>query len=296
MAGLGDRPVVLSAICVSLSVVVLGSSALEHRIQWRLPRLRPGRARPLELRRAYRDPAVQLRRDMLLGPFRGWWPLLVALLATDAATIVLALNGTISPVVRYGAASGLWGGVWATVLFRPLGIPLIGRSGRTVGGGEKSGTYLAAWSVRPVRPASVLRMIYLHGLVLGVGMTVFGLAHMWMTTSLGVGMELSFQGRFLLAMFAASPCVSGFLVATAVGRPLVGAVSFLAGVAVLPTQLFFMVSRWWRYLDISDESRAAVHLGVLVLLAAIGGLPPLRYLRVGASARPANPKKGQAHA
>ena len=79
-------------------------------------------------------------------------------------------------------------------------------------------------------------------------------------------------------------------VATAVGRPLVSAVSFLAGVAVLPTQLFFMVSRWWRYLDISDESRMAV------LLAAIGGLPPLRHMRVGASARPAIPKKGRTHA
>ena len=76
-------------------------------------------------------------------------------------------------------------------------------------------------------------MIYLHGLVLGVGLTVFGLAHMWMTTALGVGMELGFQARFLQSMFAISPCVSGFLVATAVGRPFVGAISFLSAVVIL---------------------------------------------------------------
>lgn len=295
-AGLGARPLLLSAVCVVLSAVVVLFPAFEPGIRWGGARRRSTGRRPVALRRAYRNPSVQLRRDMLLGPFRGWWPLLFVLLVADAVAVVLARDGTISSVARYGAASAMWGSVWGAVVFRPFGIPLIGRSGRTAGGGERAGAFLAAWSVRPVRPASVLRMVYAHGLVLGVGLTALGAAHMWMTTALGVGLEEDFQRRFLLSMLAISPCVSGFLVATAVGSTFLGAVSFVSGIAILPVHLFLMVSRTWRSLDLSDESRAALHVAALLVLAAIGGLPPLRYLRAGTADRNVDSPKGQAHA
>ena len=247
----------------------------------RSPRLSRGEAR---LARPYRPPQRQLVRDFCLWPL----PLTAALLMYQALLVAadrlvlpeVHLLGEDSPGLLYlGSMVALTIG-FGFVVLRPLGSnqALAGLVGKT---GYRPGDMAGAWAAVPVRRHVLLRGVYLHGLLttglLWVAAVSTPVVSLWLERGvLDLGGRQGATIRDLLVPFVAVvPCIAGMLAASAAGSKGKAIVAALMMVLVLqghPALLMLRVP-------------TAIRAVLLLVAAALGGLPVLPELRVTMPAR-----------
>jgi hypothetical protein len=187
------------------------------------------------------------------------------------------------PMYALPLVSGLLISTAIVLSLRPFDSNLIGMglSGKQ---GARIGDFMRAWSVLPVRPGSVLRLVYLHGLVvmggLWLGFVVALMARSWFRFGrLGLltadGGDLSVV---VIPFAAAVPCLAGLLVAAAVGdrtRSIISGVCFL--LVFYGHLLLFgvLASAFGRESNLPILIDGAFLAG----LALLGGTLPLVHLR-----------------
>jgi|GEM_PF-2285863 len=266
-------PLRLAATCAGLSALCLFSVNREPRLPslWNrsvgssASRWRPG-LRPMR----------RFRRDLWLKPL----PLAATIVAIEA--VLLAADG-IFDLSRYhlfyGASSLNIGMGFSFLAFRPMANNLIA-AGLSAASGSRPSDFRAAWAVLPLRSESVMRGVYLHGVVSGLflWLTVLAtnLTNTWIKTG-ALRLE-DFDGdpggRLLLPLVAAIPCLAGGLTSAAVGDAFRGWLCLGAGIGVFVGNVVCLVNKVpWQ-----------AHGALLLALALVGGLPPLVHLR-GRTAR-----------
>jgi hypothetical protein len=241
------------------------------------PEARPSSSflrRPVRLHRTSRDPVSQFKRDLLLGPM----PILLTVLAI---TFVVAATGLLlghyaGVDVRTRAAFGGFSfGLLFVAFYYPFGINVL--KGDQIAGSLMTGTYAASWRSLPVRREAVARGIYLYELGCGLGLLVLALIHHLVADRLGLADSDYYY--WVLPLFLVVPSAAGFMLCTAVGDRRRGYVSLLAAILVIPVHIGTRVGfRAFGYPRNSIEG-LATGLALLVLLAIIGGVPPLVHLR-----------------
>jgi len=213
----------------------------------------------------------RLRRDLWLKPL----PLALMIVAIEA--VLLAANQLFdlsSHHVFYGASSLNIGMGFSFLALRPMSNNLIA-AGLSAASGSRPSDFRAAWAVLPLRPESVMRGVYLHGVVTGLFLWLTVLATNLTNTYLKTG-AVRFEdfdgdpgGRLLLPLVAAVPCLAGGLTNAATGDGFRGWISLGAGIGVFVGNVVCLVNKVpWQ-----------AHGALLVLLALVGGLPPLVHLR-----------------
>ena len=237
-------------------------------------------------RRSYRGrlvrrplaPHRQLVRDFVLRPL----PIAAALLAVQAALVVvdatvfpdLHLVGDDGPGLLYWGSSLMFGTALGFLALRPMASvqAIAGVFGKQ---GYKSGDFLQAWSVLPVRREAVLRGIYLHGLVATGGIWIVAIltsvVSAWLTKGSldAVKFFVGTPGELLVPMVAVVPCIAGLLAAGAAGRKGVAMVAGIAMISVFHGHFVLLILK----------TPVALHAGALALFAALGGVPILTELR-----------------
>jgi carboxyl-terminal processing protease len=282
--GLIAIPVVGPLFLAGLAVLVLILAGHESGWEDRLASIGPRRAT------RYRPglaPEVRFRRDQWAGPLRRWGLMLAGFVVIGVTVVALDYAGVLtedSGDLYYGLVFGLSFSLIGMLVLFPLGVHLFqtDRGGRD--GSMMTGTFCSAWSTLPVRRLTVIRAVYLHGLVAGVVWFLFlgGLLLLAHTLELRSLRML----RFFLPLLVAVPAVAGVLTCTAVGDKVRGLIAFLAVLLVLPVHIGVETATRWAGLLHGSPSVLAIDLALLALLGAIGGLPPLVHLRLR-SRRPA---------
>lgn len=268
--GLIREPAWVALIGVALAAMMLSVAGFEPEggpssTRWR----RAGRPY-----RVSRDPVSQLRRDLWLGPL----PVVLSVLAITllVATTGLLLGYYAGADVRTRAAFGGFSfGLLFMTFYYPFGINVL--KGDQIAGSLMSGTYAAAWRALPVRRESIARGVYLHELACGLGLLVLALAHHLVANRLGLADSDYYF--WVLPLFLVVPSAAGFLLCTAVGDRKRGYISLMAAILVIPAHIGTRVG--FRALGYPRNSMEglATGLAILVLLAMIGGVPPLVHLR-----------------
>ncbi len=267
------EPLRLTATSIGLSILCLWSVNREPT----LPRLwnRSAGSSKARWRRGI-PPMVRLRRDLWLKPL----PLATVIVAVEA--LLIALNQFVdltSNHIFYAASSLNIGMGFSFIAFRPMANNLIA-VGLSVASASRPSDFRGAWAVLPVRPESVMRGVYLHGLATGffLWLTALGtnLANTWLKT--GVFRFEDFDGdpggRLLVPLVAAVPCLAGGLTSAAAGDGVRGWICLVSGMGVFVGNMVCLGTKvpW------------PSHAALLLLLAAAGGIPPLVHLR-GRTAR-----------
>jgi hypothetical protein len=267
---------------VSTALAVTGLCLATIGREWRAPLIRRRIPRAVERVRPGIDPARRLRGDAWRLPAATWGPAVLSLVLLVVVLLALDLYRSL-PMYALPLVSGLLISTAIVLSLRPFDSNLIGMglSGKQ---GARIGDFMRAWSVLPVRPGSVLRLVYLHGLVvmggLWLGFVVALMARSWFRFGrLGLltadGGDLSVV---VIPFAAAVPCLAGLLVAAAVGdrtRSIISGVCFL--LVFYGHLLLFgvLASAFGR------ESNLPVLIdgAFLAGLALLGGTLPLVHLR-----------------
>lgn len=264
-----------AAACLVLAVVVLSTAHREP------PSRRTGAvtsADPWRWCRAGIDPEMRLRRDRWTEPLRAGWPLLSAVAAAEVLVLLLESRYGTPVTVRALVAGTAVGLLLSYTVFRPFGLqllrPAFSPSDSTSGGC----TLLRAWSYLPARPEAVLRGVYLHALAGGSLLIVLTLIHLGAVRMLGFE---EYSSMLLLAPLTASvPVLAGFSLAMAGGDRLRTGISLAVLIALLPAHITLFVQLGRAGMSPREPGPGmAIDLGVLAVLAAMGGLPPLALLR-----------------
>jgi hypothetical protein len=268
----------LAATSLLVVVLVLFIAGRE----WSLPALHRSVPKAEERVRLGIDPERRLRRD-------AWW-LVLETWGTPAALLVAALVFVFALDVRGSAPPYALVGVFGVLLgfavsltLRPFDSKLIalGLGGRH---GVRMGDFARAWSVLPVRREAVLRRVYLHGLLV--------LGSVWLGTVASVvirswalfgqpalratdGGDLSI---LLLPFGATVPCLAGMLTAAAVGDRVRTVISGAAFLLVFYGHILLLASLT-AFFDRGSNIPRLIDIAFVVLIALIGGIPPLVHLR-----------------
>jgi len=243
----------------------------------------PGKTRSLTARRFRhaRNPTSMLRHDTWARPMRVWGvPVAIALVLMIGA-LVLDLRGTLPRWGLFATAEIVLIMVLIPLL-RPFDSKLFGMSlvGRC---GVRFGDELKAWAVLPVRPVSVVRCAWLHGLILAGGLWMVMMAMVVTRTWVRFGtpgLRAADGGDLtiiLLPTVVLIPMVPGFLAAAVVGDRLRAGLS--GGLILLAVHGNIMLFVALRVL-FGRESALPVVVDALFLAAAmlIASIPPLRLL------------------
>ncbi|MCD4748965.1 MAG: hypothetical protein K8R59_06295 [Thermoanaerobaculales bacterium] len=259
-----------------LSALVLSTAGLEVP-EWRTK----GAPQPKSRRRreAIR-PTRQLSRDAWLPLLKSWGPWVFLAVIAYALCMILDVHGSSWKWIFF-AGFEVFLVIILQPLLRPFNSNLVAES--LVGKHEVSrGDFLRAWSVLPVSPAAVLRRVWLHGAVVGlvlwtvpVAMLIIRhrlLEGLWSVTG-GIGnlMQFVVVGAFFVPMMA------GLLVAVALGRRLeiaLSGFSLLLGIHAL----FFVRILLQELFGRGTPAAVGGTLLVLIILVAVGSLPPLLFL------------------
>jgi hypothetical protein len=268
VTGLLATPLMCLATCFVLSLLVLLSVDLEFKLPDSRRRLKSA---PETRWRLGRNPMTQLRRDLWLKPL----PIGLLFFALEGGLIAL---DRIVPFPEFGfyiASTLVLGFFFSFVVLRPMNSNLIA-TGITGGSRNiKSGDFLNALSVLPLRRESILRGVYLHGLITGTLLwaAVIGTNLLSTWLELGEARLVDFDGdhagKYLIPYIALVPCIAGGLTCAAKGDALFGFISLGSGIAVFMGHIVCL----------GCNLPMPLHAGILVLLAVMGGLPPLKHLR-----------------
>jgi hypothetical protein len=160
------------------------------------------------------------------------------------------------------------------VALRPVNSFIIA-VGLRGGQGYVPGDFSAAWSVLPVPREKVMRGVYLHGFIMGTLIYVLALGvnilKSWIEFGApGIYHEEGESAVLFAVPFAALiPCLAGGITAAATGDRTLSFLSLGAGIAVLVGHLACLMA----------DLPGPLHAGLLILLAVVGGTPPLKHLR-----------------
>ncbi len=226
---------------------------------------------PVIRRRPCLSPERQLRRDLWLGPL----PAAALLIALEIVCLILNQVVALPRFGFYMLSSLVFGFILSFVILRPMGSSVIAMGLSSLSSYHKPGDFCLVWANLPVRREAVTRGIYLHGLVTGTGAWLFvlgvNLANTWLKTG-----ELYFAdtegdpaGKFFFPMIALIPCLAGGLTCAAKGDTFRGIVSLAAVIAVFIVHFGCLMAR----------APMELETGILIAVAAAGGIPPLVHLR-----------------
>lgn len=269
-AALACSTLALTAVLVLTVGIRLPSRRAVTRAAWSGPTSRP--ALP---------PARQLRRDFLLEPWRrlGW--VIGGLVGVLAALLVAERFVTLPPFTVY-VGSIIVLSQLAAMAARPAGSGLFGwaLTGRN---GARTGDFGRAWAVLPVRPESVRRAAWLHGLVTVLAAWVGAVAavavHNWSRTGVLALDTPDFRiaRELLLVGLIVAPMTAGLVAAATAGDRLTTALSGGALLAVfnLPGIVLLAASQ---IMGRDSPVPMAATLTLVAVLALVGTLPALRLL------------------
>jgi hypothetical protein len=270
-AGVVSIPLVLSALVLATIHTTIPLPDLRGGVPDRATRFRPGI-----------DPGRRLARDSWHLVFERWGVPLAMLAAVVAVVLALDVRG-LAPRYSLLQAAVLVLVFVVTAALQPFGSKLIalGLSGRF---GVRMGDFGRAWSVLPVRREAVLRWVYLHGLVFGAvawtGAVSIILVRSW--ARFGVfGLHAAdggALGELVFPFAAAVPCMAGALTAAAVGDRLRTVISGVALLMVFHGHPVLLIALG-ATLGGDSELAHGLHLAAMLLVALIGGVPPLVHLR-----------------
>lgn len=259
--------------CILTCIVLSAAILLTMDLEFHPPRmLKPSNGSPEARWRPGRDPESQLRRDRWLKPL----PAVALFLALEALVIAIDQVVVLPEYGFYFMSVFVISFLFSLVALKPFGCNLF-----AVGiiiassGSSRTSDFLRAWSILPVRIEAVLRSVYCHGFLIGLGIWVLAVTVEPLSSWLKTG-ELQFEGfgdnhagRYILPMITLVPCLPAGLVAAATGDRLRGFLSVGAGIAILVGHHAFLM------LGLAP----AIHLGLLILFALVGGVPALTHLR-----------------
>ena len=259
-AGLLAELIPFVATCIALT----GFSLLAVGRDLRLNLAAPRRTSPPWSRfRRSRPPEEQLRRDQWLRPL----PAAGLLFAVESALVAADQMIGFPDKGLYWGSCLVFGFLFSYVALRPLGCNLFTPYTESTG-------FSAAWNVLPVRREAVIRGVYVHGLVAGVGIFagIFGVAFVTTWLDTGTAAFVDFHGdpagEAFYPLIALVPCLAGGLTSAAAGDRLLGFICLAAGTCVLMGHFLLLIL----------EAPAWFHSAVLIALALCGGVPPLRHL------------------
>lgn len=222
----------------------------------------------------------QLIRDAWLPLVRVWGPWVVLGLVVFVVCLGIDLRGD---GWRWMLFTGFEVFLVLTLMpvLRPFNSTLLAES--LVGKhGVSSGAFIRAWQRLPVSRESVLRLVWAHGVVLGGLLWAAPVAILLIRQRVQGGHWSIVEAfgnlmPFFIAGGAMVPILAGLLVAVALGRTLEYALSgfsLLFGVhALFLVKLLLIV--WFGRGSAPAEIGP---IGILILLVALGSLPPLRFL------------------
>ncbi|MCU0290877.1 MAG: hypothetical protein MUF10_02665 [Thermoanaerobaculaceae bacterium] len=279
--GLLATPAGLAAVTLAITAGLVLTVGLEIP-RWRTaPRAASG---TMAMSRPALPPDVQLRRDFWLEPWRrlGW--VIGGLVALPVVLLVAERLVTLPPYTVY-IGSLLAFSQLVALAFRPAGSALFGWA-LTSRNGAGTGDFGRAWAVLPVRPESVRRAAWAHGLVAVAAVWVVVVAFVavlnWSRTGV-LGLDtpgFRIASQLLLAGLAIPPMVAGLLAAGTAGDRLHMALSggSLLAIFNLPGIILLVGSQ-----VMGRESKVPMvaTVSLLVGLALLGSLPALRLLRRG---------------
>jgi hypothetical protein len=293
-AGLAHRPAALVGVSLALSAAVLLTAGWEPRRRAR-PSVRSGR--PLRLARPGLEPHRRFLRDRWSRPLRLFGAPVALGFATLLTVALLERRGVVSRFLESGSFESdfFWGGglgallgILPLPLLYPVGVSIFkgARGGRP--GSLAPGAYAEAWSVLPVPPEKVARAVYEHAL-LG-GLILWGLVAIYAVAVHLAGVYSYRALLFFLPLVLAVPSGAGVLVGVAFGSTLRTAVSLACLLLFVPLQVgaeyltdLYPFSLFAALGEPVARLLVCVILGLV--LALVGGLPPLAYLRRDRAAR-----------
>jgi len=227
------------------------------------------RGRSTALSRPGLDPESRFHRDRFERLLR---PMLVSVAPAVALLLgafLLERFGGVSPVVYLlclPLAAALLIGFYAA----PFGINVFATDRAAGSASLLGGAYGRAWASLPVRPDAVARAVYVHGLTSAMLAWLIWAGYMRLAVRV-------WPGSFDLPLVLAVPCAAGLLLCANVGDYWRGMLSALTIFSFPSAHLFTTVPP--HKADWAPGDAAALNLGVLLALAALGGLPPLVHLR-----------------
>lgn len=293
-AGLLHQPIVLAAVSLALSAAVILTVGWEPRLG---ARAGAGRGGPLRLDRPALAPEARFLRDRWSRPLLfygapvalGFLALLgVLILESRGALSRLAERGSLEADFIKGGSLGALIGLLPLPLLYPVGISLLKGVTGSRPGSLAPGGYAEAWSVLPVPPWKVSRAIYEHAFLGGV--ILWGLLMAYALLAYTMGVNSHRIVLYFLPLVLAVPCGSGLLVALAFGDNLRTGLSLTCLLLFVPLQIGaeYLAGRFpFHLLAVPDGPAARLSVCVILglLLALVGGLPPLTYLRRDRAAR-----------
>jgi hypothetical protein len=268
----------LVAAVTALVVVTLCTATWEPR----LSKHRSGPARSAACWRPARPGEEQLARDTWLLPARRFGPWIgagIVLVMIEVAleqslaipTLVVLLTAEVPLILLLIAA------------LRPLDSPLIiaPLAGRW---GLRSGDYMRALSQLPVRAEAVLRWAWLHAMTLTLTAWVLAMLLVLIRARIHTGaFALSDAGGaslcpILLPLLGVVPCMPALTLALAVGHRLHTALSGIALLLIFHGHVMVLAVAS-SLLPRGSQAPLWIDAAFVVVLALVGGLPPLIHLK-----------------
>lgn len=279
--GLLASPAGVVATGTALAAAVLAGAHVDLSALRSLPH-RPDR--PPAAARPALDAARRLRRDFFLEPLRRLGPFAASLLFVLAGVLAVEAVRPIPPFVAMAVAILVLSQIFALAL-RPAGSALVPWAFRG-SSGARAGDLVRAFSVLPVRPESVRRAAYVHGLVValaawGGSVGVVALRALSRTGRLAL---TDADGDSLLPLLLLGLCVvpvaAGLVVSAAAGdgRRMALSGGALLALLNLPGMAFLVVAS---LLGMGSRAGTVAALGLIAVLTLAGSLPPLALLRRG---------------
>ena len=225
-------------------------------------------------------PRRQLAQDAWLPVLKTWGPWVSVGIVTYGVCLYLDVKGDSWAWILFGGFE-VFLIITIQPLFRPFNSNLLAES--MVGKNQISlGDFMQVWSVLPVGRETVLRKVWLHGLLGGlilwtVPVAVLVVRHrilegVWSLRG-GIGglMQFVVVGGLLV------PVMASLMVAVAVGRKLEYAMSGLS--LILGVHVLFLVKvLLHEFFGRGSIAAEAGPIVMLVILIAVGAIPPLRFL------------------
>jgi hypothetical protein len=223
--------------------------------------------------------ASQLTLDLLWQPLARNQAVVVGALVGQAGLLAGQALDVWPPMAFHLGSSVVFGLLLAQVVLRPLGSPMLMASISGLGK-HRFGDFAAAWSVLPVKRRTLLRGVYLHGLVGALGlwalMSGVFLCRVWLDGGAAAAAESRGAATLLVGAVFVGPLVAGLLVSLAAGDRRLCILAGALLMAFLPVQIVLTHIVQARFDALPGWTIA---LALAAVLAAVGGLPPLVHLR-----------------
>ncbi len=227
-------------------------------------------------------PEKRLIRDTFEQPLRLFGPWVLAASTVLAAALVLELNGRL-PVLALFVAAELVLIPLLIASLRPLGSELIGMALTGKHGGRR-GDFARALAVLPIRSRTWLCSVWLQALVLAAAVWLLALGlfalHTWLDGGRWALIDRDGDSlvRLLLGFGAIIPCHAAFVLAAAVGHRVHMVVSGVCWLLAMHGGPLLLLAAD-RLAGRASAGSIALQVAVLVVVAALGGVPPLAHLR-----------------